>query len=143
MIFQIIFEKITHVATQNNIHPNNIDKNFQIPRINVPEVTTVHSKITPRITRKIANAVPSLKRLSPSNISANFLGAPIDLNIDKTATGSVADIKTQNNKQIIKGISNQTTGNTKNNQNAINIAEIINQNTARELIVFQLLIICL
>jgi hypothetical protein len=33
------------------------------------------------------------------------------LNIDNTATGSVAEISVQNNKQTIKGILNQTRGN--------------------------------
>ena len=81
--------------------------------IYVVEVTTHHSKITPRITKNNATAVPSLNRLSHSKIKANLLGAHIDLNIDNTATGSVADINAQNNKHTINGTSNQTNGNNK------------------------------
>jgi 4-hydroxy-L-threonine phosphate dehydrogenase PdxA len=84
-----------------------------------------------------------LNKLSHSKIRASFLGAQIVLNIDNTATGSVAEINTQNNKQIINGISNPTKGKTKNKPNAISIAEINKPNIAKAQIVFQLLIICL
>jgi hypothetical protein len=128
---------------QNIIPPNNIERNFPKPMIYVSPVTILHSNITPRITRNTAKAVQSLNRLSPSNINANFLGAQIDLNIDNTATGSVADINTQNNKQMMKGISSHTNGNTKNKPNAIKTVEINNPNIANAHMVFQLLIICL
>jgi hypothetical protein len=142
-IYQITLEKNTHVNTQNNIHQNNIEANFSIHKRYVSPLTIHHSKITQRITRNIANAVPSLNKLSHSKISANFLGAQIDLNIDNTATGSVADIRDQNNKHIMKGIFNQMSGNTTKSPHAIITAEIINQNIASILIDFQLLIICL
>ena len=129
--------------TQNNIQPNNIERNFQNHIKYVSPVTIHPSSITPRITRKIAKAVPSLKRLSHSKIRANFLGAPIDLKIERTATGSVADIKTQNNKQIINGICSPTRGNIAKSQNAMRMAEIIKPNIAKAVIDHQLFIICL
>jgi hypothetical protein len=79
-----------------------------------------------------------LKRLSHSNNIVNLLGAQRLLNIDKTATGSVADIRTQNNKQTKNGISNQTNGNKKYNQEAIKLQDINSQKIAREAIDFQL-----
>ena len=74
--------------------------------LNVAEntIATHHSKITHNTTKNKANAVQSLNKLSHSNKSVNLLGAQTDLNIDKTATGSVAEIKIQNNKQTKKGI---------------------------------------
>lgn len=104
---------------------------------------THHSKITHNITKNTATAVPSLNRLSHSNIRASFLGAQIDLNIDNTATGSVADMSTQNSKHMINGISSPTNGNTKNKPNAIIIAEINNPNIASADMDFQLFIKCL
>jgi hypothetical protein len=62
-------------------------------------VTIHHSIIIHKIIRNNATAVPSLKRLSHSNKIVSLLGAHNDLNIDRTATGSVADIITQNIKQ--------------------------------------------
>lgn len=129
--------------TQNNIHPNNILINFQSPNIYVSPVTIHHSKITHSITKKTATAVPSLNKLSHSKISASFLGAQILLNIDSTATGSVAEIKTQNSKQMINGISKPISGNTKNNHPAIIIAEISKPKIANAVIDFQLFIKCL
>lgn len=67
----------------------------------------------------------------------------MDLNIDKTATGSVADISTQNSKQIINGISRPTKGKTKNRPNAIMIADISSPNIAKAQMDFQLFIKCL
>lgn len=99
--------------------------------------------MTPKITKNTATAVPSLNRLSHSKISASFLGAQILLNIDNTATGSVAEIKTQNSKQIINGISNPTSGNTKNSHPAIIIADISKPKIAKAVIDFQLFIKCL
>ncbi len=67
--------------------------------------------IIPNITKNNARAVQSLNKLSHSNIKVNLLGAPIDLNIDNTATGSVADINQPKSKQTKNGILNQTNGN--------------------------------
>lgn len=137
------FEKNIQVNTQNKIHQNNILRNFQAHKIYVSPVTIHHSKITPNITKNTATAVPSLNKLSHSKISASFLGAQILLNIDNTATGSVEEINTQNNKQMINGISKPTSGNTKNNHHAIIMAEMSKPKIAKEVIDFQLFIKCL
>jgi len=84
-----------------------------------------------------------LKRLSHSKSIVNLLGAHRDLNIAKTATGSVDDIKTQKSRQTRKGISSQTKGNRKNNPNAIIEADIKSQKTANQVIAFQFKISCL
>ena len=102
-----------------------------------------HSRINHKTTKNIATAVPSLNKLSHSKRIVSLLGAHRDLNIERTATGSVAEINTQNNKQTKNGICNQTNGNKKNNANAIKNQEIINQKTDNEVIVFQLIINCL
>jgi|ASRM01.1.fsa_nt_gi hypothetical protein len=68
------------------------------------------SKITHKRTKNNATAVQSLKRLSPSKSNASLLGAHIDLKIDNTATGSVAEINVPNIKHIMNGISSQTRG---------------------------------
>jgi hypothetical protein len=104
----------------------------------VYQVTTHHSKITQRITRNKATAVPSLKRLSHSKRIVSLLGAQSDLNIDKTATGSVADIKTQNIKHTRKGTCIQTKGRAKNKTQDIKNADINNQNIAIDEIALQL-----
>lgn len=137
-IHQMTFEKSIPVRVQNIIHPNNIDKNFHDHSMYVVQVTIPHSSITPNITRKSATAVPSLKRLSHSKRIVSLRGAPIDLKIDSTATGSVAEISIQNNKHTKNGTGNPTTSNRKNNTIAIILADIINQNIAKIPIVFQL-----
>jgi hypothetical protein len=63
------------------------------------------------IIKNIANEVPSLNKLSHSKIKDNLLGAHTDLNKDKTATGSVADISAPNNNAIGKGKLNHNNGN--------------------------------
>ena len=75
-------------------------------------MTIHHSIINHSIIRNNATAVPSLNRLSHSNKIVNLLGAQSDLNIDKTATGSVAEIITQNIKHTKNGISSHTYGKT-------------------------------
>jgi hypothetical protein len=136
-IFQIILEKRIQVKAQNNIHHNAIDKNEIVQCINSHVLIVVHSKIIHNTTKNKANAVQSLNKLSHSNINANLLGAPILLKIDNTATGSVAEINVQNNKQTKKGISKFIIGKIKYNPIQINIDDIINQKTANELIIFQ------
>jgi hypothetical protein len=79
-----------------------------------------------------------LKRLSHSNNIVNLRGAHIDLKIDNTATGSVADMRIQKSKHTRKGMGNQKRGSNKNNSNATIIAEIISQNIAKIPMVFQL-----
>ncbi|MDP2395998.1 MAG: hypothetical protein Q8S84_06920 [bacterium] len=84
-----------------------------------------------------------MNKLSHSNNTVNLLGAHNDLNIDKTATGSVEDINTQNNKQTKYGIFNQTNGNIKNKTIEIINQEINNQKIAKADIVFQFANKCL
>ncbi|MDF1682800.1 MAG: hypothetical protein P1U46_03680 [Patescibacteria group bacterium] len=84
-----------------------------------------------------------MKRLSHSKSIVSLLGAQSDLKIDKTATGSVAEIRTQKSKHTKKGISNQTKGNIKNKSDDIIRADINNQKTARDVIVFQFMTNCL
>ena len=112
----IILENDTQVIIQKIIPQRAIERNELTQDIIVIQSTTVHSSIIPSIIRKRAKAVQSLNKLSHSNISANLLGAHIDLKIAKTATGSVADISTQKSKQTKKGISNQINGSIKNNE---------------------------
>ena len=71
------------------------------------------SRISPNITKNNATAVQSLNKLSHSNSIVSLLGAPNDLNIDNTATGSVADISTQKSRHTKKGISRPKNGNKK------------------------------
>ena len=104
LIHQITFEKSTHVIHQNTKPHTNIDKNDNIHIVNISGDITLHSKIIHSTTKNNATDVQSLKRLSHSNIKASLLGAHIDLKIEITATGSVADIKNQNNKHTKNGI---------------------------------------
>ena len=102
-IFQIIFENIIQVMLQNMIHPIIIDRKDPNPHIiELPD--TVHSNIIHKTTKNNASEVQSLNKLSHSKINVNLLGAHIILKSESTATGSVADIRLQNNKQTIKGI---------------------------------------
>lgn len=143
MIHPIIFENNTPVKAPNAIPQNNIETKDQNPMIYVSSVIIPPSKITQRITRKRATAVPSLKRLSPSNMSASLLGAHIDLNIARTATGSVAEISEPNNKHTINGTCNPRNGKRKKSPVAMSNAEISNQKIANPEIDFQLLSKCL
>ena len=100
-------------------------------------MTIPPSKIIHKTTKNNANAVQSLKRLSHSNNNVSLLGAQTALKIDKTATGSVAEIKIQKSKQTKNGISNHTNGNKKYIHHQIKSADKINQNTAITQIAFQ------
>jgi hypothetical protein len=73
----------------------------------------------------------------------SLLGAQIVLNIESTATGSVAEISHQNKRHTRKGISNPTRGRMKYIAIAIKTVEIKSQTTARSEIDFQHFIICL
>jgi len=99
--------------------------------------------IIPRTTRKNASAVPSLNILSHSKISASLRGAPTDLNIERTATGSVAEITPPNKRHTRKGICNPRRGNIKYNPKATKKAEIRRPITARLPIDLQLARSCL
>lgn len=133
----------THVIEPKIIPQITIERKLRVHSKYVLEVTIHHSRITHKITKNNATAVQSLKRLSHSKSIVNLLGAQSDLNIANTATGSVEDIKTQNNKQTKKGISSQINGNAKNNQKAIKNHDISNQNTANHVIAFQFKTNCL
>jgi len=138
-----IFENKIHINHQNKIHQINIDKNEVIHSKKTAQWITHHSKIIHKTTKNKAKAVQSLNKLSHSKIKVSLFGAQTDLKIDKTATGSVAEIKTQKSKQTKNGISNQTNGNKKYNQAQINQAENISQKIAKNHIDFQLLRSCL
>lgn len=56
------------------------------------------------ITRNNASAVPSLKRLSHSNMRVNLLGAQSSLKSANTETGSVADMSDQNKRATVNEI---------------------------------------
>jgi len=75
----------------------------------IPLNATPPSKYPPIIisisTKKNATAVPSLNKLSHSNIRLNLCGVPKSLNNASTATGSVAEIITPNSNEIIIGTS--------------------------------------
>lgn len=143
LIFQIIFENITQHKTQNSIHQITIEAKDKNPSANNVELTTSRlslafiSIIIPKSSIKTANAVQSLKRLSHSNINASLLGAHIDLNNARTATGSVADINIQNSKQTSKGTSSQTSGKTKYISQPMIQAASKSPKTARVNMIFQ------
>ena len=104
-------EKNTQSNAQYNIHQIAIDKKIQVQEKTDQIQTQVHSKIIHKITKNKASAVQSLNKLSHSKIKVSLLGAQIVLNIDKTATGSVADINHQNSKQTKNGMLKPTNGN--------------------------------
>ena len=101
-------------------------------------MTIHHSSITHSTTRNSATAVPSLKRLSHSKSIVSLRGAHIDLKIDKTATGSVADIRIQKSKHTRNGTEKPKRGSKKNKSNATIIADIRSQKIANIPMVFQL-----
>jgi hypothetical protein len=67
-----------------------------------------HESVTTNdsITRNNASAVPSLNKLSHSNIRVNLFGAQSSLKRANTETGSVADISDQNKSATTKEIGN-------------------------------------
>ena len=113
LISLIILEKINQVNHQNIIQPKNIDQNVSSQVQNVVKSKCFQLEITQSITINKAREVQSLNKLSHSKIVTSLLGAQTDLNNDKTATVSVAEIRLQNNKQTIYGTWNQNNGNTK------------------------------
>lgn len=143
LIYQITFENTTQVIVQNTIPPKAIDKNTPIQEKYVFQETIHHSKIIPKIIKNNARAVPSLNKLSHSKISVSLLGAPIVLNIDKTATGSVAEISHQNKRHTKKGISKPINGSIKYIKLATINVEIKSPTTAKSVIDFQLFTSCL
>lgn len=136
-MYPITLENIIHVHVQNSIQPNSIDEKLKMPSKYVADVTYHHSKIIPSITRNKATAVPSLNKLSHSNIMVSLLGAHIDLKIESTATGSVADIRIQKRRHTKNGICSPTKGSNIYSKNATIIADNNNHTIARMPIVFQ------
>lgn len=98
-MYQSVLLKSIQVKVQNKIQPKSIDKNFQIHSKIVKFVKSHQCIIIDKTTTNKATAVPSLNKLSPSNIVVSLLGAHNFLKIDKTATGSVAEISAQKSKQ--------------------------------------------
>ena len=123
LIFSNIFEKRKPIKSQKNIPQNIILKKESTPS---PMAHPVSSpcRIIHSITKKRASEVPSLNILSPSNIRARRRGAPTDLNIESTATGSVEEIRAQNRRQTKKGICNPRNGKIKKRILAISIVDI-------------------
>lgn len=111
LILPIILEKIYPVRNQNNTPHTNIDKNTATHSQNAVPLSSCHSEIIPKITKKSAKEVPSLNKLSHSNIVTSLLGAQILLNIVRTATVSVAEIKLPYSKQTRYGIWKPSNGN--------------------------------
>lgn len=136
-IFHNTLENNTHEAVQNINHPINIERKDQNHDRSILFSMTHHCTIIPSMMTNNATDVPSLKRLSHSKINASLLGAPTDLNIDKTATGSVALISEANNKHTKKGIKNQANEKIKYKRDDIMKVDINNPKIANQDIVFQ------
>ena len=103
LIFSIILEKIIHIINQNIAHHIIIIENA-IVASKIVCLEKTQDWIICKIARNKANAVQSLKRLSPSNINANLFGAHTSLKSAITATGSVAEIIAQKSKVKDRGI---------------------------------------
>jgi hypothetical protein len=88
-------ENPTQIITHNTIPPIIIAKNESNHANHDDHVNGC--LIASKIMRKIATAVPSLNKLSPSSIKRNLLGSHISFAIDSIATGSVDEIITANN----------------------------------------------
>lgn len=102
-IFPKIFENNIPIKSPNTKPHSTIPKNDTTHQLILAPVTS-QLNIIPRITRKRASAVPSLNILSPSKMRAKRLGAHTDLKIDRTATGSVAEMTDQNRRHTRNGI---------------------------------------
>ena len=143
LIFSKNLEKTYHINNQNIIPPTTIDKNDNHQWINeVDNEKASHfaksSNIESIITNN-ANEVPSLNKLSHSNIKDNLLGAQTDLNNASTATGSVAEIIAPKSSVTINGIWKPIKLNIKYKDHQITKVDIKSPKTAREKIVFPFL----
>jgi len=108
-IFSIPLEKPIQKSVQRSIPPTIIDANVKKPVIYMSaDISPV--SITHRIMRNNATAVPSLKRLSHSNMIDKRRGAPTDLKVASTAIGSVAEMRLPKSKHTKNGIWKPTTG---------------------------------
>lgn len=142
LTIQIIFENATQKNHPKIIHQTTMQKNDKNQLVNTAH-PVVHSSITHRTTKNKARAVPSLKRLSHSNMSVSLLGAHRLLKIERTATGSVAETRDQKSKHTKNGISKPKNGKIKKSQKAIKKAEIKSHIIARPVMDFQFLRRCL
>lgn len=106
-------QKAIHVniIERNEIKPEKrgkrvqkLDENPDIMCAKRFSCSLIPGTIRARITRNNDNAVPSLRRLSPSKINVSLRGAPISLKRASTETGSVADMSVQKSKRKRKGI---------------------------------------
>ena len=136
-IYHNNFEKVAQTNHQNIIHQTSIDINVHIHDKNISGFIWVHSRTTHKTTKNKATAVQSLNKLSHSKIRANLLGAHILLNIAKTATGSVADIKAQNNKKTKNGTWKPAKEKIKYIKDATIIADMIKPTIDNQLMIFQ------
>lgn len=140
-MYHNIFENKVQSIHQKIIHQTSIDKKDQNHHKKTIEFISFHSRIIHKITKNNATAVQSLNKLSHSKIRANLLGAQILLNIDKTATGSVAEIRDQKSNNTKNGIWNQNAAKIKYITQEMIKVEIIRDITANQLIAFQSFII--
>ena len=105
-------------ARRPNTTPNTtILTNNRPPSTNVP-ASPGPERAMSIITKNNATVVPSLNRLSPSNIIRSRRGTPIRRNSGINAEGSIDEINELNNKATINGISNPTSGRQKYNSTA-------------------------
>ena len=81
-----------------------------------------------------ATAVPSLNKLSPSNIIVKRFGAPYSLNNANTATVSVDEIIATGNSATMNGISSPMSGRTKYTASDISNVDISNPPIASSVI---------
>lgn len=137
LIFSKIFEKKTQMNSPNKIPQMSILKKDSTPTL-IDHPVMCHSKIIPSITRNNAREVPSLNILSHSKISASRRGAPTLLKIERTATGSVEEMRAPKRRHIRKFISKPRRGKVKYNTVDTITAENTTQTIARLHIVFQL-----
>lgn len=108
LIYLSVKEKMTPKKLHNAIPHRIIQANCQIP---VKKLTAVNHpwRSVATTTRKSAIAVPSLKRLSHSNMRRSLLGTQRFLNSEMTATGSVALMMIHRSSVISRGIVYHTT----------------------------------
>jgi len=125
-IFSIHLEKPIPKMVPRSIPHTIIEIKVKNPVTYVPvDISPV--RIIPRIIKKSATAVPSLKRLSHSKIIERRRGAPTALKVARTAIGSVAEIRLPKSIHTRNGISNPANGNNIYNPHPIRSVEISTQ----------------
>jgi len=136
----IIWENIIQVINQKIIHPITITINIKI-HSHTNQDENVHFDIISYIIRNSASAVQSLNKLSHSNMSESLLGAQTSLNKESTATGSVAEIIAQNNRNTWKGMFIQIALKTKYHNHHITSADISSHHIANHQIDLEFFVI--